>query len=169
MKTTILAETGATVKMNAVKIGAGFTGLLNNTFKMEFIQAPIKGEKLDRETAEVFGAIEFDTSELPESIFINCPAACHGIKQKMADNLAMKAEDKAVTSLQEAVNSTEELWNQLVSGNWNAVAKGSKAPSIKLTDMEAKFLAGVEAGVMDYEAANSLYKGITGKDLPKAE
>jgi hypothetical protein len=150
------------IKMDAVKLDAGFDG---NKFFMTFRQGAEKGEKFDREKSEVYHTEFFELSDLPASLFVDCPASRHGLKQKMADNLAMTKELKAATTISTAVDSSKELWKQLAGGNWNTVAKSAKAPAITLTAMEAKFMAGVISGVTSWEAANELYKSITGKEL----
>lgn len=157
----------STIKLAAVKLDAGFT--LDNKFFITYRQNVAKGEKFDREKSEIFHTSEYDIAELPDTIFIDCPASRHGLKQKMCDNLALRKEDKAATSIEQAITMEDELWAQLIAGNWNAVARGPKAASIKLTDMEAKFLSGVTTGITTWEAANDLYKSITGKELPKLE
>jgi hypothetical protein len=153
----------STIKMDAVKLDAGFN---DNKFFITFRQGVEKGEKFDKEKSEVYHTAEYAISELPASLFVDCPAARHGLKQKMSDNLAMTKELKASTTIEMAVTACDELWTQLVSGNWNAVAKSAKAPSITLNAMESKFMEGVITGVTTWEMANELYKSITGKELP---
>ena len=155
-----------TVKMAEVKLDCKFVG---EVFSMTYRQGVEKGEKYDREKSEIFHTAEYNLSELPENIYLPCDSGKHGIKQKMSDNLAMKAETKATTSIAECLTMEQELWEQLKAGNWNAPTGATKAPSIKLNDLEAKFVAGITAGLMTYEMANNLYKGITGKDLPQPE
>lgn len=156
-----------TIKMTQVKLDAGYTD--NGAFYMTFRQGVEKGVKFERDKSEVYDTIVFDINELPETIYRECPAARHGLKQKMGDNLAMTKELKEATTITMAITACNELWEQLKLGNWNSVAKGAKAPSVKLSDLETKFLAGLASGMMDYETANNLYKGITGKELPKPE
>lgn len=155
------------IKMASVKLDAGYTE--NGAFFITFRQGVEKGVKFEREKSEVYDTITFDVNELPKSIFVLCDASRHGLKQKMCDNLALTKELKEATTITMAIEACNELWEQLKAGNWNAVARGAKAPSVKLSDLETKFMAGIEAGLMDYETANNLYKGITGKELPKAE
>ena len=162
---TMLETAKLATKMNLVKLDANFVG---NAFNLTFRQGVEKGEKFDREKSEIYHTATYDLTQLPETLFIDCPASRHGLKQKLSDNLAMKAEVKLTTSVQDCVKLTDDLWTQLKEGNWNAVAQGgTKAPTIKLTDLEAKMLVAISAGLMDYDTANNLYKGITGKELSK--
>ena len=106
-------------------------------------------------------------AELPESVYTPCKAGQHGIKQKLADALAMRKEDKAEATTDTAVAILDLLWAQLKEGSWNAPAKAGKAPAIKLTELESKFLMLVPA--QGYEVVAAMYLGITGKVLPKID
>ena len=106
-------------------------------------------------------------AELPESVYVPCKAGQHGIKQKLADALAMRKEDKMEATTDTAKAILDALWAQLCEGNWNAPAKACKAPAIKLTDLESKFLMMVPTH--GYEVAAAMYLEITGKVLPKIE
>ena len=141
----------ATVKINAGQIET------SAIFQMTFRQAPLKGEKYDAEKSEIYETLEFDTTELPPEIFVDCKAAWHGLKQKMIDNLAMSGETKAVTSLTEAITSTNDLWTQLKE-SWNAKAKAGKESEAVVVGR--KMMIAVTAGIMPYETANDLYKSI---------
>lgn len=137
---------------------------------IEFIfREKTDGEKFDQAKHVTFDSIDFSLSELPQSI--KDYAVFHGIKQKLADSLAFTKEDKKSKTVDDAVDSLTSLWQQLKDGNWNAPTKAGRksAPSVKLSDMESKFLEGVKTGVTTWEAANSLYSSMTGKQLPKLE
>lgn len=145
--------------MNAVKINCKTE---NEVFTMTFRQAALKGEKFDAETSEIYETLTFNLSDLPAAVYQPCDAARHGIKQKLSDNLAGKRDER---TLGQAIIDTKDLWEQL-KVSWNATGKGTKAPTMKLSEMEAKFMAGVIAGVTTWEQANELYNMVTGKTLP---
>ena len=128
------------------------------------------GVKFDSEKHDTYVDLTFNQSDLPKEILEY--AILHGLKQKLADGLAFTKEDKASKTTDDAEKALEELWNQLKDGFWNSPTKAGRkpvAPSVKLSDMEAKFLSGVEAGITTWEQANDLYQSITGKELPKPE
>lgn len=137
----------------------------NNILTITFRESMPKGEKFDSEKNDTYAEIQFDRDILTQAIIDQ--AVMHGLKQKLVDNLAFTKEDKEVKTVQDAVDMTEALWQQLKDGHWNAPSKAPKAPSITLSDMEKKFLAGVKLGVTTWEAAAELYKMATGKDLPQ--
>lgn len=153
--------------MKNVKIATSIDAIDNNILIITLREAVPKGEKFDAEKNEIYAEMRFDRSVLAQEIVDQ--AVMHGLKQKLCDNLAFTKEDKEVKTVQDAVNMTEALWKQLEDGHWNAPSKAPKAPSITLSDMEKKFLAGVEAGITTWEQASELYKMATGKDLPPLE
>ncbi len=131
---------------------------------VEVTEAWIKFEWRD---GDIVGMWQGFLAELPESIYVPCKAAQHGIKQKMADALAMRKEDKMEATVETAKAILDLLWAQLKEGNWNAPAKAGKAPAIKLTELEAKFMQLVPA--QGYDVVAAMYLGITGKVLPKID
>lgn len=151
-------------KMKDVKI---VTTVEGRTLTITFREAVAKGEKFNPDVHETFASMEFSANELNNLIVEQ--AVMHGLKQKLVDNLAMTKESKDATTVSDSIKMTKELWQQLLDGHWNAPTRTSKAPSITLSDMEKKFLAGVEAGITTYEQAAELYKMATGKDLPRPE
>lgn len=106
--------------MNMVKININFT---STELHFQYLEKPLQGEKFTRDTAKVYSEKYYTLAELPTSLFIDCPASRHGLKQKLADNLAYKADEKEGISVEDASGSTDDLWKQLVSGNWNAKRK----------------------------------------------
>ena len=90
-----------TTKMAEVKLDASFNG---NLFTMTYRQSALKGEKFDRTKSEIFAVVEYDVTQLPAALFLDCPAARHGLKQKMGDNLAMRKEDKETTAISDAIS-----------------------------------------------------------------
>lgn len=156
----------ATTFMSSVKIITNFD---KNEFTIKYYQSVPKGQKFDIEKAELFASQTFDLTKLSASIFVDCPAARHGIKQKLIDNLAITAETKLVTTVQMAIDSENDLFNQLVAGNWNAKGTGKKAATMKLDAIELKFTEGVKSGLTTYETAATLYFSLTGKKLPVIE
>ena len=147
-------------KMNNVKIVTKISGdLLTITYRQA-----VPGEKFDANKHDTYGSQTFNIAELSETI--KHDAILHGLKQKLVDNLAFTKEDKVKKSVQDAVTMTSALWKQLTDGHWNAPSRNPKAPSIQLSDMEAKFLEGVKNGLTTYEQAATLYFSMTGKQLP---
>lgn len=147
-------------KMNTVKIVTKISGdLLTITYRQS-----VPGEKFDATKHDTYGSQTFNIAELSETI--KHDAILHGLKQKLVDNLAFTKEDKAKKTVQDATDMTAALWKQLTDGHWNAPSRNPKAPTIQLSDMEAKFLEGVKNGLTTYEQAATLYFSMTGKQLP---
>lgn len=85
--------------------------------------------------------------------------AAHGLEQKLRDNLA-RGKSETLTDA-EAMKETLELAGMLVQGEWSK--KKSSTPSVKLSDLEAKFIEAVKNGTMTPEAMKSMYTTLTGK------
>lgn len=108
------------------------------------------------------GKKTFTLSELPADILHRCVA--HGLEQKLRDNMAMSKAEAVATTDAEYLSMTEALWEQLKAGEWNKKKEGGKrGPSVTLSDLEAKFVEGVKAGLMTAENAKSLYTLSTNK------
>lgn len=137
-------------KMSDVKLDVAYAG---NFFTMTFRQSALKGEKFDREKSEIYATKSYDVNELPAALFLDCPAARHGLKQKMGDNLAMRKEDKETTAISAAISATDDLWKQLVNGDWNAVGKANNPNVIKVDTQVAK--AGL-AAMSDEDQAKAI-------------
>lgn len=107
--------------------------------------------------------------DLPESIYIPCRSAQHGIEQKLRDNLAMSKETKAITRLSELVEKTNILVKSLKDGNWNVKGTGAKGETVKFEAIVTQLAGAIKTGIMDYTAASTMYIGITKKPFPLTE
>jgi hypothetical protein len=148
-------------KFNEVRVTAVFEG---NVLVFTFSEKAPRGEKLEK--PEIYHIERFDLSKLPQKIFLACDSSRHGMKQKLADSYAMNKAIAEITTLKEVVDNTVELYNQLVEGNWTAKRVGSKGETIALSSLESQFVAQVIIGTLTRAVAETLYKGITGKELP---
>ena len=151
------------IKMDSVKLDVSYVGTM---FNLTFRQGVLKGEKFDREKSEVYHTLEFDITLLPPSIFLDCWCSRHGLKQKLSDNLAMTADAKKETSIQEAIDSTTALWDRLLIGETTLGTKSAKA---KLTPEQIVIVsihALIKSGTVTYENANALYTMTYGVALP---
>ena len=159
----------ATTLMKNVKLNCKFT---SEVFTVTFNE---KQEKTDKKVEAIEITSEpFDCSELPAPVYVSCAASQHGIKQKMADSLALTAELKETTTVKDAINTLTELWLQLkgnadnnIDGSWNATSRSAKTPVVTLSSFETMLLSNVASGMISYEAANAMFKGQTGKELSK--
>jgi hypothetical protein len=109
-----------------------------------------------------------DCLELPETVYVSCRSAKHGIEQKLRDNLAMSKDVKAITTSKELFDKTEKLWNSLKTNEWNLKGTGA-AEKITVSDIELQFIKAIKSGEQEYAAASALYTMITKKQFTKTE
>jgi hypothetical protein len=89
-----------------------------------------------------------DCGELPESIFVDCPAARHGITQKLGDA-------KSGGTAQEKYEEVLEIWGNLKGGSWNR--RGNSGNLEELVERAYEILA--ETAGQPATQAGVWYKG----------
>lgn len=98
---------------------------------ISFVQAALKGEKL--ENPLTYASVACDCTAIPESIYISCRSAQHGIEQKMRDSLAMTKDARSATVVSEAVSILQDLWvSALLTGDWTKKGEGRSSLTAKL-------------------------------------
>jgi hypothetical protein len=148
--------------MDKIKLNCDVT---NSTLTMDFLGKPATGAKLDKSTSH--GKYSMDMDKVPENI--KKEAMYYGLQVKMSRNLAKTADAAKETSVDQSLESTKELWDSLLKGNWNPGRTSKPKNAYTASAVEAGFLAGVANGVLTYEAANALYMQMSGgKTLYKA-
>jgi hypothetical protein len=149
-------------KLTYTKLDKSFTG---DTLTLSFFAKADDGEKTDK-TKPALTTVSIDLSTMPEAV--KHQAMLHGFSQKFGDNLAIGKDDKDTFTIKMAVEKTDNLKDQMMNGDWNAKGK-TKAESMSVDKVQAQFLAGIAAGITTWEQANTLYKMMAGKELPKPE
>ena len=149
------------MKMPEIKLDKSYT---NEVITLTFHGVTEEG-KINKDV--IINTLNFTVADLPENIIKT--AICHGLVQKLGDSLAMTKEMREATSVSESVESIQALWEQLKGGDWNAKAKTTKQPSITHKAMHDMLYDAVRTGSMSYEAANMIYKKVSGEDLNKPE
>jgi hypothetical protein len=120
------------LKMDGVKLNCSFTGeVFNVKFCEKFDKSDVKQETV------ILKEVSFNCTELPANIYISCASSQHGIKQKMADSLALTGELKKTTSINDCIKILTDLWAQLKgteteAGSWTATTRANSANTLKI-------------------------------------
>ena len=93
-----------------------------------------------------------DTSKLPASVWLDCPAARHGLTQKLGDA-------KSGGTASEKFAEVKEIWASLLTGSWNRRAATDTSELI----LRAYHILAHKAGVKAEQADDwfQQYQGMT--------